>query len=179
MFNKLCIPPETTKLFVTISNDKWLRYYFGQFDIYIASVKPIITHGTQFNRPTILTIKYNNDSELTSALDDINIDITARRIFKSEVLPLKMKGKVDKFIHNCAKNFLHLVSGNSVKVLCKDNRELQKRFYDTFVKVNEEEKTKCTFDYDNYINEFVIKEYTVGNKYTLVTFADGLDVEGN
>jgi hypothetical protein len=175
MFESLEIPKETTKLLVNISNEKWLRYFFGQHGIYIESVKPLITQGTQINKPTIITIRFDSNEDLKYALKVINDDIYTRRIFKSEIIPLKMKDKVDKFIYNCAKNLLHLAEGSSIKIRCKDNRGLQKRFYDIFVKVNEEENTNCTFDYDNYTVEFLIKEYMIKDRYCMITFADGLD----
>jgi hypothetical protein len=170
--NGLEIPKRVTKLFVTINNEKWLNYYMGYFGIYVGKVQCIIKDGPSTNRPTIITVNYEDDEWLDKSLEGIDTDIGCKRIFKSAVLPIAKKDKIQAFMGSCAANLLGLAKGKTIKIDC-DNIELRNKFYKVFQTVNEK-KNKCKFDYDICDVIFHIKEYTSNGKYYIITYVDGL-----
>lgn len=181
----LDLPKEVTKFLVYSDNAKYLRYLFGGFGVYIEEVTPMYpvkeSRG-QFQRPTLVSARFNAEGEISLLLAKVDKRLQVRRVFKSGWIRAKNKDKIDGFIRNCAKNVLHLASGKTLRVTSKDDPELQRRFYDVFVKMNEEEKTGCKFDYDDYTVTFWIKTYTVpsplatSDKIWIITSVVGLPV---
>jgi hypothetical protein len=177
---KLDIPDKITKYLVNTNHERYLSYLFGLYGFYVESVKPIKTTGSVVNRPSLVTVRYYDDFQLKdlASLNDNQIClIRTIRVFKSECLKLENKDKIDRFIYSCAKNALHLVNAKDMLYIdCKDNKALQKRFYDIFARVNKEEKTNIEFDYDQFDVKFTIKEFIdeKAGTYWLLTFIDGL-----
>jgi hypothetical protein len=175
----LNLPKQITK-FLSISDEpKYLRYVFGHFDIYIESITTLLSkepHRAQFQRPALLVARFDSEQQIRLLLEKADKRLQLRRVFKSMWTRAKNRDRIDGFIKNCAKNLLHLAEGKTLRIHAKDNLELQKHFYDVFVKTNEEEKTNCKFDFDVYDVLFWIKEYVDGDKVWLVTSVEGLAV---
>lgn len=181
----LNLPKEITKFLAYSDNAKYLRYMFGGFGIYIEEVTPLYPvkeNRGQFQRPTLLTAKFDKEEQIGLLLAKADPRLQVRRVFKSGWVREKNKDKIDGFTRNCVKNVLHLGEGKTFRVTSKDNPELQKRFYDIFVEMNKEEKTECKFDYDEFDVTFWIKTYrvpaplAVSDKLWIVTSVEGLPV---
>jgi len=177
MLNKIEIPSEVTKYFVTIKDDKQLRYYLGYYGIYVDKIKPLLNTKSKVNTPTIITVLYDDDEQLHYLEDFASNEIIMRRIFKSMTVPAneKLDKRIIAFANNTSRNLLHIAKGKTIRVLCKESRDLQDFFYNIFTKVNETEDTGCKFDYDDYDITFSAKEYSSKDgKYSIVTFVKGL-----
>lgn len=171
----LDLPKNFTKFLVFNDNPKYLRYVFGKCGIYVESVTSIAAKdaGGQFQRPAIVLVRYDTDKQIR-LLEKTRLN--PRRIFKSVWKRPKAREYIDAFIHNCAKNLLNLVKGKTLRIICKDDPELQQKCYNIFVKVNEKDKLGCKFDYDEYDIIFRIQEYVdVKGKHWFVTSVKGLD----
>lgn len=173
----LDLPKNFTKFLVFNDNPKYLRYVFGENGIYVESVTSIAgksAHGA-LQRPAIVVVRYDTDKQIrlhTTRLEQLQ----PRRIFKSVWKRPETRNKIDAFIFNCAKNLLNLAKGKTLRIVCKDDSKLQQRCYDAFVKVNEEDKLYCTFDYDEYDVVFRIQEYVdAKDKHWFITSVTGLD----
>jgi hypothetical protein len=197
----LDLPKEVTKFLVYSDNAKYLRYMFGGFHIYIEEVTPLYPvkeNRGQFQRPTLLTARFDDEEQirLLLAFKPFHEQLQIRRIFKSGWTRQKNKDKIDGFMRNCAKNVLHMCDEKTLRVTAKDDPDLQKKFYDTLVKMNEAEKKVkpptipdpkrpfkafkgCKFDYDKYDVTFWIKTYTVpaplatSDKIWIITSVEG------
>lgn len=195
----LNLPKEVTKFLVYSDNAKYLRYMFGGFGIYIEEVTPLYPikeDRGQFQRPTLLTAKFDNEEQIRLLLAKADPRLQVRRVFKSGWVRVKNKDKIDGFIRNCVKNILHLCEGKTFYITAKDDPELQRHFYNIFVEMNEDEKkakpptvgtapkpfTGCYFDYDKYDITFWVKTYTVpaplamSDKLWIITSVKGLPV---
>jgi len=149
----LNLPKEITKFLVLSDDAKYLRYVFGGLGIYIESVTPIFPKKPsrgQFQRPALLTARFAGEEQIRLLIEKVDKRLQVRRIFKSVWKRPQARDKIDGFIRNCAKNLLNLAKEKTLRIYCKDDPELQKRFYDIFLEENEKEKTNCKFDYDKY-----------------------------
>lgn len=169
----ISIDSASGKARVNIAN----TYVFGGFGIYIESVTPIFPKKPprgQFQRPALLMAKFASEEQIRLLMEKADKRLQVRRVFKSVWKRPKSRDKIDGFIRNCAKNLLNLTKGKTLRIHCKDDAELQKRFYDIFLEENEKEKTNCKFDYDEYDILFWVKEYASEEKHWFITSAEGL-----
>lgn len=175
----LNLPKQITKFLVYSDNAKYLRYMFGGSGIYIEEVTPVFPvkeNRGQFQRPTLLTTRFDDEKQISLLLAKADSRLQIRRVFKSAWIREKNKDKIDGFIRNCVKNVLHLGEGKTFRITSKDGPELQQRFYNIFVAMNVEEKTNCKFDFDEYDVTFWIKAYKADAKIWIVTSVEGLPV---
>lgn len=171
------MPKQFTKFLVFNDNPKYLRFVFGKCGIYVESVTSIAgksAHG-QFQRPAIVVVRYDTDEQIHLLYEKAD-NLHPRRIFKSVWKRPKARDKIDAFLFNCAKNLLNLAKGKTFRIVCKDDKELQQKCYNIFLKINDEDKLGCDFDYDEYDVAFRIQEYVdADDKHWFITSVEGLD----
>jgi len=161
-------PEKITKFLLQDSNQNYISYQFGFFGIYVESVTSILNSGRAFQDPSIVIVKYGKSKHLEDFIHNCDSRFQPKRIFKT--LRTKYPDMIDGFIKNCAKNFCGISKGLTIRVVCKEDSELQNKFYNTFKKMNIKEKFKCKFDYDSYDAEFVIRKYQKGAVTYIVTW---------
>lgn len=162
------IPENITKFLVQDSDQSYIAYKFARFGIYVDNVRSILTTGRMFQDPAIVIVRYRKYEQLINLINNVDKKLQPKRIFKT--LRTKYPDMIDGFIKNCAKNFCGICKGLTIRVVCKEDSELQNKFYSTFKKINTKEKFKCKFDYDSYDVEFVIRKYQKGAVTYIVTW---------
>ena len=123
----LDLPKNFTKFLVFSDNPKYLRYIFGKCGVYVESITSIASkaaHGA-LQRPTIVVVRYDSDKQISLLMKETQLH--PRRIFKSVWKRQAARKKIDAFIFNCAKNLLNLCKGKTLRIVCKDDAELQEQ----------------------------------------------------
>jgi len=115
-------------------------------------------------------IRYNADKDIYCFLK--NTDILSFRIFKHAIF--KTKARTKAFFYSVANNILGLAKGKVLRIKSK-HQKLRKELYDIAVKVNEEGKFECSFDYDKYDLLLELKKFNTKDKTWFVVTTIGLD----
>jgi hypothetical protein len=155
---------ETTwKIAKLLINDlgsyKVFLYKLPQHGLYLQSLRPIpIVYDCRLGGPKILfaktlyphiaMVRYKEEDQVLGFIH--SEPFKASRIFKHGMYFNDFSEScIGGFMKNVTKNMMGLFPRSTFNIK-SDNRELRKLFYETAVKLNEEENIGCKFDYDEY-----------------------------
>jgi hypothetical protein len=173
---KILLPKKLAKIYTTSSHTNYLAWQFGMHEIYLERVKPLYDQpmsSDTFSNPSISVVRCKNTRRLQMCLALIDKRLNAERVFKTAYYSGKKKEINKAFIYKVAKNFLHLTTGKTIRIFSKSST-LRDSFFKIFVEVNEEEKTKCKFDFDEYDVLLTIRVFKGKKKTIVVVTSSGI-----
>ncbi len=160
---------DIAKLLITNCNYKMLLFKLPQYGLYLQSIAPIpLVHektpmglGFHFRdrkQPHVAIVRTQNNDAVAKFIQGER-QFEASKIFKHGLyFPTLDKHYTIGFVCNTVKNMLHLCEGKTIRIVSK-NRALRDLFYEKAVTINEEDDTKCMFDYDKYDYVLDIRPY--------------------
>ena len=160
---------DIAKLLITNCDYKMLLFKLPQYGLYLQSIAPIpLVHeetpmglGFHFQdrkQPHVAIVRTESKDWVSDFIQGEK-QFEASKIFKHGLYFRALdKHYTIGFVCNTVKNMLHLCEGKTIRILSK-NRALRDLFYEKAVTINEEDDTKCMFDYDKYDYVLDIRPY--------------------
>ena len=160
---------ELSKLLITnIGSYKLLLYKLPQYQLYLQSLRPILTvykrspGGPKLfyesNTPHIAAVRAVDESYVIDFIRKEK-DLQAMKIFKHGMYFRNFSADcVGGLAKNTVKNMMGLKQGKIFRI-SSANKELRDLFYKNAIQINEEDNFGCEFDYDIYDYTLEIRPY--------------------